>query len=82
MTLFPGVGEAIKNLLSHDEAFGLPQGTVRGIVFIVLTVTMAQLCLKGAPIPAELSNILAGIVGFYFGQKTGNGHGLPPPPAP
>ena len=80
MDIFPGVGDAVRKLLDHDEAFGLPQGTVRGTVFIILAVTLAQLCLKGAAIPSELSNILSGVVGFYFGQKTGNGH-EPPKPA-
>lgn len=74
---------ALTGFFSHDEAFGLPKGSIRGMVFLIMTATVCLLASKQQPIPAELAAAWGGIVGLYFGGKgNGNGHGTPPPATP
>ena len=57
----------------NEEAFGLPKGTVRGLVFLMLTSTICLLALHAKEIPAQFLAIYTGVVGFYFGQAISNG---------
>ena len=78
MQILPGLSKALADLFSHDEALGLPKGTVRGIVFILMTATICVMAARQIAIPAEFAAAWGGIVGLYFGQKT-NGHEPPKP---
>ena len=55
----------LKSLFGNKEAFGLPAGTVRGFVFVLMTMYVCS-----GDLPLELYPIYGGVVGFYFGQKT------------
>lgn len=76
--ILPGLATAVKDFFNHDEALGLPKGSIRGIVFVIFAATASVLAIKQLPIPSEVSNILSAISGFYFGQKITNGNGHPP----
>ena len=65
--ILDGVGQ----FLNHDEAFGMPPGTVRGIAFIGLTFTICLLAWTGKAIPDPLSMAWAAVIGHYFGEKAG-----------
>jgi len=76
--------KAIAGFFSHDEAFGLPKGTVRGIVFIMLTLTMCRLAKDHVEILDSLKVAFGAAIVLYF-QKPSNGNGthggphVPPP---
>ena len=68
------MGDALKKVtdfFSHDEAFGLPKGTVRGAVFIILTLTMCQLATTHPEILDALKVAFGTAIGLYFSK---NGH--------
>jgi len=73
------MGELIKaatGFFSHDEAFGLPKGTVRGVVFIILTLTMCKLANTHPEILDSLKVAFGAAIVLYFQKPTnGNGHG-------
>ena len=75
---------AFTGFFSHDEAFGLPKGTVRGIAFLMLTWTLCSLSPSHPEVLEALKVAFAAAVGLYWGGKigNGNGHGTPPPPTP
>ena len=77
--ILPGLATFIQQLFSHDEALGLPKGTVRGLVFLVMTTAICYMAIKQLPIPAEIAAAWGGVVGLYFGGKSGNGNGHEPP---
>jgi len=68
--------KAFTAFFSHEEAFGLPKGTVRGIVFILLTVTMCYLAKDHPEVLDSLKVAFGAAIVLYF-QKGGNNH----PPA-
>lgn len=69
MAIIQDTAHAIKEYFNHDEAFGAPPGTVRGVVFIGLTLTICMLAWTGRPIPDPLSMAWAAVIGHYFGEK-------------
>ena len=51
------------------EPFGLPTGTVRGILALALTGSTIYLFVTGQPVPDPLLAINALVVGNYFGSR-------------
>ena len=68
----------LKGYFSHSEAFGLPKGTVRASVFLILTGTVCLLAILGKAIPELLGVAWGSVVGFYYGQSTTKGNGPNP----
>lgn len=62
--------KAFTDFFSHDEAFGLPKGTVRGIAFLMLAGTLCYLAPKQPEVLEALKVAFATAVGLYFGSKT------------
>ena len=65
----------LSKLFSHDEAFGLPKGTVRAVVLVILTTSVCLLSILSKDIPDTLSMAFAASVAYYFAQKH---NGQPP----
>ena len=62
--------KAFTEFFSHDEAFGFPPGTVRGIAFLMLTGTLCYLAPKQPEVLEALKVAFAAAVGLYWGSKT------------
>jgi len=43
---------------------------IQGIVTLILVLATTYLSIIGSPIPAELSQALFAVIGFWFGSKT------------
>lgn len=55
--------------MNTKEPLGLPKGSVRALIALMLVITF---CVTGAVtkiIPQELITLVGVIVGFYFGSK-------------
>lgn len=59
--------------MNTGEPFGLPNGTVRGLLAIIFTIATVYLWVTGSPVPTELLVINSLVVGNYFGSRSGNG---------
>lgn len=59
-----------------NEAFGLPTGTVRALLALIIVVSTVLAFFLVRVIPPELSTLAGLVIGFYFGQKA-----QPVPPA-
>lgn len=57
--------------MNPNEALGLPKGSVRAIIAMMLIGTVCTLAIRALPVPPELAGLASGAVGFYFGQKIG-----------
>ena len=58
---------------NNQEAFGLPKGTVRATVLLLLTVTMCRMAADHGEAAAALIAAFGTAAGFYFGAKPTNG---------
>ena len=54
------------------EAFGLPRGTVRASVWLIVTITICYMAVTGKEIQNALWSAWGAIVGYYFGQAKAN----------
>lgn len=63
--------KAFVAFFSHDEAFGLPKGSVRGIAFLALTGTLCTLAPTHPEVLEALKVAFAAAVGLYWGGKNG-----------
>lgn len=63
--------------LYRDSPFGLPEGSIRGIIAIaIVLVAMPAIVLAkafGMTTTGELGTILGGVLGFYFGSRNAGG---------
>lgn len=59
---------AVDKFISHDEAFGLPPGTIRGTVLLILTITVCYLSVREGKMSETLSTAFGLAVGYYFGK--------------
>ena len=55
--------------MNSSEPFGLPVGTVRGILALAFTVVSLYLFATGQPVPEALLAVNTLIVGNYFGVR-------------
>jgi uncharacterized membrane protein AbrB (regulator of aidB expression) len=53
-----------------NEPFGLPTGTVRGVIALAFTVVSLYLFATGQPVPEALLAVNTLIVGNYFGARS------------
>jgi hypothetical protein len=58
-----------ESLDRRNQPLGLPKGSVRAIIALVVLATACYLTLTAANIPDWLNTVVSAIVGFYFGQK-------------
>ena len=59
-----------ESLDRRNQPLGLPKGSVRAIIALVVIATACYLTLtEMADIPDWLNTVVSAIVGFYFGQK-------------
>ena len=59
-----------ESLDRRNQPLGLPKGSVRAIIALVVIATACYLTLTAAAnIPDWLNTVVSAIVGFYFGQK-------------
>ena len=49
------------------------RGTIRPLITFMLVATMIVLVVKQLPIPENLKTLTDLVVGFWFGQRVGNG---------
>jgi len=56
--------------MNSTEPFGLPVGTVRGILALAFTVVSLYLFATGQTVPEALLAVNTLIVGNYFGTRT------------
>ena len=54
----------------NDEPLGLPRGSVRAIIMILLAIATWYLMLTGERVPNYLLNLLIIVVGYYFAIRT------------
>lgn len=63
--------------LYRDSPFGLPEGSIRGIIAIaIVLVALPAMVLNkvlGMATTGELGTILGGVLGFYFGSRNASG---------
>ena len=52
------------------EPLGLPQGSVRALVTLILCGTICFLMISAAPLPPTLELVLAIVMGYYFGHRS------------
>jgi len=52
-----------------NQPLGLPKGTVRGVIAIVLTLTFAILALKSKIEAKDVVAVFMMALGFYFGSR-------------
>lgn len=55
--------------MNYDEPFGLPRGTVRGVIALAVTGVTLFLFATGASVPEALIAVNGLIVGNYFGSR-------------
>lgn len=55
--------------LDSGEPFGLPRGTVRGLIALILTGTLVQQTMVGAIDPIVFVGIAGGSIGSYFTSR-------------
>lgn len=51
------------------EPLGLPRGSIRALIALLMAGTCAALAVAGRPVPGSLTSLLLAIVGFYFGFR-------------
>lgn len=56
-----------------DGAMGLPRGTIRALLALVVVVTICYMFATSGACPANLLSVGMLILGFYFGQKVQGG---------
>lgn len=52
--------------LDSGEPFGLPKGTIRGVITLAITATFIQQVLVGAITPEVFIGIAGTVIGSYF----------------
>ena len=55
-----------------NEPLGLPKGSVRGIIAILITITISISALLNIAVNDIFMGLLCTIIGFYFGVRTSN----------
>ena len=55
--------------MNETEPFGLPQGTIRGILTLAFTSATLFMWVTGQVVPEALLGINALVVGNYFGYR-------------
>lgn len=55
--------------MNEDEPLGLPRGSVRGAVTIMLTVTACAIFVLGHDVPGELMTLIGVAMTFYFTER-------------
>lgn len=55
---------------NSGEPFGLPAGTVRGLIAIAFSAVTLDLWVTGQVVPDALLGVTTLIVGNYFGSRT------------
>jgi hypothetical protein len=53
----------------RDQPLGLPEGSVRAIIAIGLTVAIIVAIFVGVQVPDVVFGFMAAIVGFYFASR-------------
>ena len=53
-----------------DEPLGLPRGSVRALIMLLLSISTWFLIIEGRPVPEYLLNLLLIVVGYYFAIRT------------
>ena len=66
------------SLFSSDEPFGLPSGTVRGVIALVSVALVAYSYVTQGTIDSTLLAFSGPYLGFYFGAR-GTTTSSPPP---
>lgn len=66
-------------MLDTGEPFGLPKGTVRGVIALSFSTAALFLWVTGQPLPDALLGVTTLIIGNYFGTR-GSGDAAPPAP--
>lgn len=54
---------------SGPPPLGLPKGSVRALVAMVMAATVLVLVIRGHDVPGALASLLLTIIGFYFGFR-------------
>jgi hypothetical protein len=54
----------------RPEPLGLPKGSIRALIALVMTATCAALVAQGRDVPPALISLLLAIIAFYFGFRT------------
>ena len=78
------IAKGLVAFFSHDEAFGMPKGSVRATALLIMTGTICWMAAThGGTAGAALLTAFGSAVTFYFVGKKANGdHNDAPPPAP
>lgn len=59
-----------------NEPLGLPEGSVRAILALVIVVaTVVAMFLGKTGAAGPLSSVAGAVIGFYFGNRTANSKG-------
>ena len=56
--------------MNPNEPFGLPNGTVRGVLTLMFSGVTLYLWVTGMPVPETLLGVTTLIVGNYFGVRS------------
>lgn len=56
----------------YNEPLGLPAGSIRAILVLMLTIFIIQASLRGVIIPEGIELLWFGAVGYYIGYKQNN----------
>ncbi|MCH8908874.1 MAG: hypothetical protein IH840_17445, partial [Candidatus Heimdallarchaeota archaeon] len=62
------IDEASKKLAASERAWGLPAGTIRGMLILIFATTLGYLQFQGDEIPDALLEIINIIGGFLLGR--------------
>ena len=66
------ITDGIRDLFSHDESFGLPPGTIRSFVLMMMSATVCYMSIKGLEISETLASAFGLAVGYSFGKFSNN----------
>jgi len=61
----------MNNLLNNQEPLGLPPGSVRASLAIMVLLTICLMNIREMEVKQEFYMILGTIIGFYFGSRKG-----------
>ncbi|MBI4596734.1 MAG: hypothetical protein HY730_10245 [Candidatus Tectomicrobia bacterium] len=79
---FAGCKEEKQLMIFFQSPFGLPEGTIRGVIaLIIITFSLSLIVLHFFGIteqkfPEVMAGILGTVIGFYFGTRSASGGGM------
>ncbi len=76
MSLFSGL------FSDSGEPFGMPRGTVRGIIALSATLSLVYMWVTAQPVSDPQLAITTLIIGNYFGNRGATPPAAPEPPLP